>query len=255
MATKARFLAGGQSLVPAHELPPGAAGGADRHQSDRRACRHRTRTAIALRIGALTRYRTLDRDPMTSRATCRSSPKRCRRSRIRRSAIAARIGGNLAHADPASEMPAIVLALGGRLHAHSATGERWIEAARFLRRRAHHRAQPDEMLTEVELPVAAAAQSALLPGDVAPARRFRHRRRCRTVTLDARGRLRRRAALAIAAPATGRSFGDAGAVARWPANRSARRHRRGRRARAERRSIRAAASMPARSISGISPAC
>ncbi len=50
------------------------------------------------------------------------------------------IGGNLAHADPASEMPAIVLTLGGRLHAQSVQGRTLDRGARFLCRRADHRA-------------------------------------------------------------------------------------------------------------------
>src|SRR5688500_2308775 len=38
------------------------------------------------------------------------------------------IGGSLAHADPASDLPAVVLALGGTLVARSARGEREIAA-------------------------------------------------------------------------------------------------------------------------------
>jgi carbon-monoxide dehydrogenase medium subunit len=43
------------------------------------------------------------------------------------------IGGSLAHADPASDMPAVVLALGARLTLRSATGERTVAAADFFR--------------------------------------------------------------------------------------------------------------------------
>ena len=64
------------------------------------------------------------------------------------------IGGNLAHADPASEMPAIVVALGGRLRAQSLRGERWIAAADFFVGALSTALEPDEMLMEVELPIA-----------------------------------------------------------------------------------------------------
>jgi carbon-monoxide dehydrogenase medium subunit len=64
------------------------------------------------------------------------------------------IGGNLAHADPASEMPAIVLTLAGKLRAQSVRGERWIAAADFFAGALSTALEPDEMLTEVELPVA-----------------------------------------------------------------------------------------------------
>ena len=39
------------------------------------------------------------------------------------------IGGGLAHADPASDMPAVTLALGARLAVRSAAGERTIDAS------------------------------------------------------------------------------------------------------------------------------
>jgi len=51
-------------------------------------------------------------------------------------------------------MPAIVLTLGGRLHAQSVRGERWIEARDFFVGALTTALESDEMLTEVELPVA-----------------------------------------------------------------------------------------------------
>ena len=41
-------------------------------------------------------------------------------------------GGSIAHADPASELPAILLTLDGRVRATSRRGERWIEAGDFF---------------------------------------------------------------------------------------------------------------------------
>ena len=60
--------------------------------------------------------------------------------------------GNLAHADPASEMPAVMLALGARLHARSAVSDRWIDAADFFVSIFTTALEEDEMLCEVELP-------------------------------------------------------------------------------------------------------
>ena len=60
--------------------------------------------------------------------------------------------GNLAHADPASEMPAVTLALGARMHARSATSDRWIDAADFFVSIFTTALEEDEMLCEVELP-------------------------------------------------------------------------------------------------------
>jgi carbon-monoxide dehydrogenase medium subunit len=62
-------------------------------------------------------------------------------------------GGSLANADPASEWPAVLLALEGRVKAVSHRGERWIEADDFLQGIFSTALQPDEILTQVDLPV------------------------------------------------------------------------------------------------------
>lgn len=63
------------------------------------------------------------------------------------------IGGSLAHADPASDLPAVVLALGGSLVARSAArGERTIPAADFFTGFLESALEPDELLTEVRVP-------------------------------------------------------------------------------------------------------
>ena len=152
LGDEARFLAGGQSLVPTMnfrltqptmliDINPLDELAGIRNGSD------------TLRIGALTRYRSLERDPMTAvklPLIAEALPV-IAHPQIRNRGT---IGGNLAHADPASEMPAIVLTLGGRLHAQSVRGERWIEARDFFVGALTTALESDEMLTEVELPVA-----------------------------------------------------------------------------------------------------
>ncbi len=150
---EARFLAGGQSLVPTMNFrltqpavlidinPLAAFAGMQKSAAD------------GVRIGALTRYRSLERDPATARdlPLVHEALPHIAHPQIRNRGT---IGGNLAHADPASEMPAIVLALGGRLRAQSVRGERWIEAADFFVGALTTALASDEMLMEVELPVA-----------------------------------------------------------------------------------------------------
>jgi carbon-monoxide dehydrogenase medium subunit len=148
----ARFLAGGQSLVPALNFrlaqpdvlidinPLAALAGIARTD------------ASTVRIGALTRYRALERDPIIARdlpLIAQALPE-IAHPQIRNRGT---LGGNLANADPASEMPAIVLALGGRLRARSANGERWIAARDFFIGALATALAVDEMLTEIELPV------------------------------------------------------------------------------------------------------
>lgn len=62
------------------------------------------------------------------------------------------LGGTLAHADPASDLPAVVLALGGTLVAKGPNGERTISASDFFQGFLETALQPDEMLTEVRIP-------------------------------------------------------------------------------------------------------
>jgi CO/xanthine dehydrogenase FAD-binding subunit len=60
--------------------------------------------------------------------------------------------GSLAHADPASELPAVLLALGGHVVARSSRGERVIEADRLFRGVMETALAPDELLVEAWFP-------------------------------------------------------------------------------------------------------
>jgi carbon-monoxide dehydrogenase medium subunit len=62
------------------------------------------------------------------------------------------IGGSIAHADPASDLPACLLALDAELVARSAGGERTIPIMSFFEDAFQTGLQPDEILTEIRLP-------------------------------------------------------------------------------------------------------
>ena len=62
------------------------------------------------------------------------------------------IGGSLAHADSASDLPATTLALGATYVAQGPKGERLIAAADFYKGFLESALQPDEMLTEIRVP-------------------------------------------------------------------------------------------------------
>jgi carbon-monoxide dehydrogenase medium subunit len=62
------------------------------------------------------------------------------------------IGGALAHADPAGDMCAAVLALDARLKLVSARGERWVGAGQFFVGVYASALEPDEVLTEIRVP-------------------------------------------------------------------------------------------------------
>ena len=62
------------------------------------------------------------------------------------------LGGTLAHGDPASDLPAAILALGGTLVAQGPGGRREIAAIDFFEGFLQTALEPDEMLVEVRVP-------------------------------------------------------------------------------------------------------
>src|SRR3990172_2973191 len=62
------------------------------------------------------------------------------------------IGGSIAHADPASELPVVCIALNARMRAQSKTAERWIEARDFFAGLFATTLQSDELLVAIEFP-------------------------------------------------------------------------------------------------------
>jgi carbon-monoxide dehydrogenase medium subunit len=64
------------------------------------------------------------------------------------------LGGSLAHGDPASDLPAVVLALRGSIVARGSGGERAIAADDFFRGFLETVLEPDEIITEVRIPKA-----------------------------------------------------------------------------------------------------
>jgi aerobic carbon-monoxide dehydrogenase medium subunit len=150
---EAHFLAGGQSLVPTMNFRLTQPAVLIDINPLTKLAGVRTSAPDSVRIGALTRYGKLERDPATARdlPLIHEALPHIAHPQIRNRGT---IGGNLAHADPASEMPAIVFALAGKLRAQSVRGERWIAASDFFVGALTTVLEPDEMLMEVELPVA-----------------------------------------------------------------------------------------------------
>jgi carbon-monoxide dehydrogenase medium subunit len=63
------------------------------------------------------------------------------------------IGGTLAHADPSADWPAAILALGAELRVRGSRGERRIAAEEFFVGPLTTAIEPDEILTEIRVPV------------------------------------------------------------------------------------------------------
>jgi carbon-monoxide dehydrogenase medium subunit len=67
------------------------------------------------------------------------------------------IGGSIAHADPASDLPTVLVALEADLVARGGSGERVIPAADFFRGVFESALEPTELLTEIRVPAASGA--------------------------------------------------------------------------------------------------
>src|SRR5215471_15933087 len=108
-----------------------------------------------LSIGALTREADLERSELV-RARY---PIVCDTARVIGDPLVrnlATIGGNLAHADPANDHPATMLALGAEIVATGLDGERTIPAAEFFTDFFTTALRSDEMLTAIRIPAPAA---------------------------------------------------------------------------------------------------
>lgn len=106
-----------------------------------------------LRIGAMTRYAALE----ASREVREQTPLVAKAlPSIAHPAIRNRgtLGGSLALADPAAELPAVALALGATLHAAGRDGTRDIAADDFFLGAFETALQPGELLTAASFPVA-----------------------------------------------------------------------------------------------------
>ncbi len=67
------------------------------------------------------------------------------------------IGGSLAHGDPASDLPTVILALDAELVVRGSGGERTVRASEFFTAVFQTAVAPDEMLVEVRVPKLGAA--------------------------------------------------------------------------------------------------
>jgi len=147
---EARILAGGQSLVPAMNfrvVQPSVL-----IDLNRVAELSYIREADgALRIGAMTRTRQLEFDPLIAKWSplLMEAVPHVAHPQIRNRGT---LGGSLANADPAAELPVIMLALAARLKVRSSSSERWIDAQNFFSGMFSTDLGPDEILVEIELP-------------------------------------------------------------------------------------------------------
>lgn len=147
----AKLLAGGQSLVPAMNfrlVQPAILVDINRlNEMDY----VRPSNGGELRIGAITRHRTLEMSPLVAERAplLYEAMPHIAHLQIRTRGT---IGGSLAHADPAAELPVIMVALGATMIIRNQSGTREIEASAFFQGLFVTALEPEDMLVEVVIP-------------------------------------------------------------------------------------------------------
>ena len=146
---EAKVLAGGMSLLPLMKLrlaAPATLIDIGR-LTELKGVRKLDDGRIA--IGALTTYAELMDSPARHYGLLRDAVPNIGDVQVRNRGT---VGGSIAHADPASDLPACLLALDAELVARSSSGERTIPVDGFLQGAFTTGLQPDEILTEIRLP-------------------------------------------------------------------------------------------------------
>ena len=147
----AKLLAGGHSLLPAMKLRL-ASPALLVDLSRVTGLSYIKENDSSVRVGAMTTHA----DVVSSALLAKSSPLLCQAAReigdvqVRNRGT---IGGSLAHADPSADYPAAVLALDADIVALSTRGERITPAREFFTGLFSTALAPDEVITEVRVPV------------------------------------------------------------------------------------------------------
>jgi carbon-monoxide dehydrogenase medium subunit/6-hydroxypseudooxynicotine dehydrogenase subunit alpha len=147
---EAKVLAGGQSLVPLLNFRLAR----PEHLVDVNRLGELAgmrRADGVLRIGALARQAALERSPLVAEQwpLITQAMKHVAHPQIRNRGT---VGGSVAHADAAAELPAVLCALDARIRARSVRGERVVAAREFFHHHLTTALEPDELVVEIEVP-------------------------------------------------------------------------------------------------------
>ena len=147
---EAKLIAGGHSLIPALKLRvarPSLLVGLARL----RELAYMRDAGEHVAIGALTRHKDV-RDDAILREHCGLVSHAAGLIGDPQVRHRGTIGGSLAHGDPASDLPAVILALDGELVIRGAGGERVVAARDFFTGIFRTALEPAEMLVEIRVP-------------------------------------------------------------------------------------------------------
>jgi carbon-monoxide dehydrogenase medium subunit len=148
----AKILAGGQSLVPTMNFRLSQPAVLIDINKIPELSYIRAEADGSLRIGAMTRQSMVERSAEVTRHAPllhEAMPLIAHRQIRNRGTI----GGSLAHADPAAELPVVATTLNARFRIRTPAGhDRWVDAREFYIALFTTDLQPEEILTEVHIP-------------------------------------------------------------------------------------------------------
>lgn len=149
--SEAKWLAGGQSLVPAMNfrlVQPAVLLDLNRVTE---LSYVRATAEGGLRIGAMTRQSRVESDPLVARACplLAEAMPHIAHPQIRNRGT---MGGSLVHSDPASELPVVAVALDAVLTVRGNGGARRVPAVDFFQGLFVVDVAPEELLVEIEFP-------------------------------------------------------------------------------------------------------
>jgi CO/xanthine dehydrogenase FAD-binding subunit len=150
LGDEAKFLAGGQSLVPLMNMRFAMPS----HLVDINRCKeldYIQDEGDVVAVGALARHRTVENSSDVSRACplLQQALKYVGHTPIRTRGT---IGGSLAHADPAAEIATVLACLSGSVTTRSASGKRVLGFDELVVGPFSTVLEPDELITEVRFP-------------------------------------------------------------------------------------------------------
>ena len=147
----AKVLAGGQSLVPTMNFrlaQPAVIIDLNRVSE---LSFVEPENSGGMRLGAMARQREAERNPLFAERTplIYETMPHIAHPQIRNRGT---LGGSIAHADPAAELPAVMSALNARFKILGLNGERWVPVNEFFLGMFTTALEPEELLTEIAIP-------------------------------------------------------------------------------------------------------
>ena len=148
---EAKILAGGQSLIPAMNFRVAQPGVLIDLNRVAELAFIAAGDQNVLRVGAMTRQRELETQALAGRLAplLNEAMPYIAHPQIRNRGT---VGGSLAHADPAAELPAVMLALQAKFCLQSRNGKRWVTAKDFFIGMFATALAPEELLVEINVP-------------------------------------------------------------------------------------------------------